>query len=281
MKVLVTGSTGRLGRAIIEMLRNKKIKCIGIDLVNSTTTDVLADIKNRDDIFKIVRKVDNIIHTAAVHGRHMDLNLPRIEFTETNILGTLNLLDASIKYGIKSFIYTSTTSVYGKSMENDLTAVWVDEELPALPRDIYDITKLTAENLCRDYFEKEGLNGCILRVSRFMDEPKNNIANYRLYRGLDEKDGADAHWLALNKIFKTFEVFNISNDTPFKKSDLKDLKINAKKVILKYYPKSEVIYNRNKWTFPKSIDRVYSIDKAKLFLNYTPKNNFIEFISSD
>jgi UDP-glucose 4-epimerase len=281
MRVLVTGSTGRLGRAIIELLRLKKIQCIGIDLLKSRTTDVLADIRDRKDIFKIVKKVDHIIHTAAVHGRHLDMNVPRIDFIETNILGTLNLLDASIRYGIKSFIYTSTTSVYGKSMENKHMAVWVDEELPAIPRDIYDISKLTAENLCRDYFKRENLNGCILRVSRFMDEPENNIANYRLYRGLDEKDGAEAHWLALNKRFKVFEIFNISNDTPFKKTDLKNLKRNPKKVINKYYPISKEIYSKNKWTFPKSIDRVYSIDKAKRMLNYRPKNNFIEFISGD
>lgn len=82
-----------------------------------------------------------------MHGRHMDINVPRIDFIETNILGTLNLLEASVKYGIKSFIYTSTTSIYGSSMENKNTAVWVDEKLTASPRDIYDITKWTAENL--------------------------------------------------------------------------------------------------------------------------------------
>lgn len=281
MKVLVTGSSGRLGRAIIELLRFKKIDCIGLDLVLSKTTDLLADIRNRKEIFRIVKNANHIIHTAAVHGKHMDMNVPRIDFVETNILGTLNLLDASVSSGVKSFIYTSTTSIYGKSMENKLSAVWVDEGLPAIPRDIYDITKLTAENLCRDYFEKDHLNGCVLRVSRFMDEPKNDIANYRLYRGLDERDGADAHWLALNKQFKTFEVFNISNDTPFKRTDLRNLKKNPKRVILKYYPVSEDIYESNKWKFPKSIDRVYSIDKAKRILKYRPKNNFIEFITAD
>lgn len=281
MKVLVTGSSGRLGRAVIELLRFKKIDCVGLDLVSAKTTDLVADIRNRKEIFRIVKNASHIVHTAAIHGRHMDMNVPRIDFVETNVLGTLNLLDASVNSGIKSFIFTSTTSIYGKSMENELSAVWVDEGLPVIPRDIYDITKLTAENLCRDYFEKEHLNCCVLRVSRFMDEPRNEIANYRLYRGLDERDGADAHWLALNKQFKTFEVFNISNDTPFKRTDLRNLKKNPKKVMLKYYPMSEDIYKGNKWKFPKSIDRVYSIDKAKRILKYNPKNNFIEFITSD
>lgn len=249
--------------------------------MKSKTTDIVLDIRNKKDVANVIKKVDRVIHTAAVHGRHLDMNLPRIDFIETNILGTLHLLEASAQNGIKSFIYTSTTSVYGKSMENANNAVWVDEQLPAVPRDIYDISKLTAENLCRDSFEKDKLNCCVLRVSRFMDEPKNEIANYRLYRGLDEKDGAEAHLLAVHRQFKTFEIFNISNDTPFKMTDLKTLKNNPKKVIVKYYPTSEDIYAKRGWTFPKSIDRVYSIDKAKKHLHYQPKNNFLEYISSD
>src|SRR5690349_21692046 len=125
MKVLVTGSAGRLGQEIIELLRLKKIESIGVDLLKSKTTDIVLDIRNKKDILKVTKKVDRVIHTAALHGLQMDMNLPRIDFIETNILGTLNLLEASIHNGIKSFIYTSTTSVYGKSLENMNTAVWV------------------------------------------------------------------------------------------------------------------------------------------------------------
>jgi nucleoside-diphosphate-sugar epimerase len=279
MNVLVTGSSGRLGRAIIKLLRSKKIDCIGLDKVASKTTDLIADIRDWGEVIPIVKKADHLIHTAAFHGRHVEKNVPRVEFVETNINGTLHLLNAAVHSKIKSFIYTSTTSVYGKSMENNSKAVWVDENLLPVPRDIYDITKLTAEGLCKDFFEKEKLNGCVLRVSRFMNEPLNDIANYRLYRGLDERDAAEAHWLALTKKFTSFEIFNISNNTPFKKTDLTALKKNPKKVILKYYPACEDIYKQKRWQFPASIDRVYSIDKAKKILNYKPKNNFMEFIS--
>lgn len=281
MKVLVTGSAGRLGRVIVMLLKTKGIDCIGIDLLESNTTDVIVDIRNKKEVYKVIKNADHIIHTAALHGRHLDTNVSRVDFIETNILGTLNLLEASVFYKIKSFLYTSTTSVYGSSMESSKTAVWVDEKLVPNPRDIYDITKLCSENLYKDFFEKEKLNGCILRVSRFMDEPKNLIANYRLYRGLDERDGAEAHWLALNKKFKMFEIFNISNDTPFKKDDLATIKKKPKRVILKYYPFAKDIYKKNNWAFPESIDRVYSIDKAKRILNYGPKFNFPEFIRNE
>lgn len=279
MNVLVTGSSGRLGQEIIQLLGFKKIQTIGIDLVNTKATDILLDIRDKKEVFRIIRKVDFVIHTAAIHGRHLDMGLSRLDFIETNIIGTLNLLEASAHYGVKSFIYTSTTSVYGKSMEHSDNAVWVSEQLHPQPRDMYDISKLTAENLCKEFFEKENLNTCVLRVSRFMDEPENLIANYRIYRGLDEKDGASAHFLAMQKQFKSFQIFNISNDTPFKKTDLKNLKTNPKDIIIKYFPESEEIYNKKKWNFPKSIDRVYSIQKAKKSLNYQPRNNFLEYIS--
>lgn len=277
MNVLVTGSSGRLGAAIIRLLREKNVKCYGCDVVPSETTDACVDICDREKIFRIVNEVDSVIHTAAIHGKHMDMNTPRMEFVRTNINGTLNLLDAAVRSNVKNFIYTSTTSVYGKLMDSESEAVWVQEDLPTKPRDIYDITKLAGEELCRDFFEKESLHTCILRVSRFMHEPINTIANYRLYRGLDERDAAEAHWLALNTKI-TFEVFNISNNSPFKRKDLRELKVAPESVILKYYPESKEIYVRKKWTFPKSIDRVYSIEKAKKLLGYNPKNNFIEFI---
>ena len=153
-------------------------------------------------------------------------------------------------------------------MVNENQAVWVDETLTPNPRDIYDITKLTAELLCQDYFEKENIETTVLRVSRFLPEDENTKAIHRLYRGLDEKDGAMAHLLVLEKNFETFEIYNISNESPFSKTDLVDLINNPKQVIEKYYPDIEKIFANKNWVFPEKIDRVYSIEKAKKELNY-------------
>jgi nucleoside-diphosphate-sugar epimerase len=206
------------------------------------------------------------------------LNYPREEFIETNINGTLNLLSACVVNGIKKFLYTSTTSIYGTAMVNEKQAVWVDEDLTPQPRDIYDITKLTCELVCKDYFEKEKIETTVLRVSRFLPEDENTKANHRIYRGLDEEDGAIGHLLALEKSFDLFQVYNISNESPFKKEDLVDLYTNPRKVMMKYYPDIEQIYADKNWTFLERIDRVYSIEKAKKELNYRPTNNFDAFL---
>ena len=280
-KILVTGSSGQLGKEIVQQLKQKGYNVLGIDMIEAETTHQLVDIKNNEQIEEITRGMDAIIHTAALHGKHFELNYPREEFIKTNINGTFNLLNASVLNGIRQFLYTSTTSIYGKAMVNPEQAVWVDETLTPDPRDIYDITKLTAEFLCRDYFEKEGIEITILRVSRFLPEDDNTKANHRIYRGLDERDGAAAHILALEKQFKTFEIYNISNESPFQKEDLKALITNPKEVMKQYYPTIEAIFETKGWVFPSKIDRVYSINKAKEELGYKPLYNFSHFISEE
>jgi nucleoside-diphosphate-sugar epimerase len=278
-RILVTGSEGKLGRKIVQLLKICNYDVLGIDLLTGETTDEIIDIRDRNLIKEITKNIDAIIHTAALHGKHTDLNYSKDKFINTNIIGTNNLLSASIENGINKFLYTSTTSVYGTAMVNKKQAVWVDEKLIPEPRDIYDITKLTCELLCKDYFEKEGLETTVLRVSRFLPEDDNTKANHRIYRGLDEEDGAKGHQLTLEKKFKSFEIYNISNESPFKKEDLVELYTNPKKVICKYYPEAENYYTKHNWKFQDRIDRVYSIEKAKKELNYKPMKNFDTFIN--
>ncbi|MCJ8210573.1 NAD(P)-dependent oxidoreductase [Mucilaginibacter sp. RS28] len=274
MKVLVTGSAGKLGKAIVQKLLSAGIGVLGADVIESPTTHVLLDIRDKKMVSEICLGIDAIIHTAAVHGKHFDLNYPREDFLDTNVYGTLNLLNAAVANRVQKFLYISTTSIYGDSMVDDTQAVWVDEQLPARPRDIYDISKQTAEELCRDFFYKEGLQTSVYRVGRFLPENPNLEANHRLYRGLDERDGAEALYLALNKTFADFEVFNIASSSPFGKQDLVKLKTDPREVILTYYPQAEAIYAKRNWTFPASIDRVYNYDKAKKLLGYSPKYTF-------
>lgn len=274
MKILVTGSSGQLGSATVKHLKNLHYIVYGIDINPSATTDELVDITNTDSVMTICKGFDAIIHTAAVHGKHYELGYPRQAFIDTNITGTLNLLNACVKNGIPRLLYTSTTSIYGDAMVDDEKAVWVDELLKERPRDIYDITKQATEQLCKDFFYKEGLQTSIYRVARFLPEDDNLRLNHRLYRGLDERDGAEALRLALNVDFKDFEIFNISSGSPFDQSELYDIKHNPTPVILKHYPAAAEIYKANGWQFPKSIDRVYVSDKAARYFNYKPAFTF-------
>jgi nucleoside-diphosphate-sugar epimerase len=274
MKVLVTGSAGKLGTATVAKLNAAGNVVFGADLIPGATTHIILDIRDDRAVSAAVKGFDAIIHTAALHGRHCDLNFPRSAFIDTNINGSLNLLNASVEHGLKKFLYISTTSIYGNSMVDLDKAVWVDELLIEQPRDIYDITKQTAEQLCRDFFRKEGLQTSVYRVARFLPEEDNLKINHRLYRGLDERDGAEALNLALEHTFGQFETFNIASTSPFSKDDLVTLKDNPIEVILKLYPTAADTYKLKGWSFPKSIDRVYIIDKARSILGFNPKYTF-------
>ncbi|AMR30463.1 hypothetical protein A0256_03020 [Mucilaginibacter sp. PAMC 26640] len=280
MQVLVTGASGQLGKVTVNHLRIHGHTVMGIDLSPSPATDHIIDIRDQQSVEHIAIGFDAVIHTAAVHGKHYELNYPRESFIHTNILGTLNLLNACVKNGIRKFLHTSTTSIYGQALVDINKAVWVDEDLHVLPRDIYDITKQTTEQLCRDFFYKEGLQTLVYRVGRFLPENENLKLNHRLYRGLDERDGAEAFRLALDVNSPDFEIFNISSGSPFKPTDLVQLKQNPKAVILKYYPEAAEYYRTRNWVFPESIDRVYVCDKARRLLNYQPKYTFEYLLNS-
>jgi UDP-glucose 4-epimerase len=274
MKIWVTGSSGQLGAATVKHLRQHGHTVYGVDIIPANTTDKLLDIKDEAAVNASSTGIDAIIHTAAIHGKHYELNYPRETFIDTNVYGTLNLLNACVKNGISHFLYTSTTSIYGHALVDADKAVWVDESLTEMPRDIYDITKQTAEQLCKDFFYKEGLQTSVYRVGRFLPEDDNLRINHRLYRGLDERDGAEALRLALGIKFTEFEIFNISSGSPFSKSETGWLKHSPKQVILQHYPQAEEIYKAKGWAFPKSIDRVYVCDKAKKQLGYDPQYTF-------
>jgi UDP-glucose 4-epimerase len=277
---LVTWSAGKLGKAVINKLRSTNILVLGADLLPGETTDLILDIKKTNEVNEACRNIDTIIHTAAIHGRHYDLNYPREAFIDANIYGTLNLLNAAVSNSVTRFLYISTTSIYGTAMIDPAKAVWVTEELAVQPRDIYDITKQAAEQLCKDFFYKEGLQTSVYRVGRFLPEDANVAANHRLYRGLDGRDGAEALYLALQRSFNEFEVFNIASSSPFPVNELRTLKENPKEAILRLYPQAEAIYASKNWSFPKSIDRIYIIEKAKQILSYSPRYTFDYLLSN-
>ena len=270
-RILVTGSSGQLGREIVLLLRARGYAPYGVDLVPAPTTNSLLNVRDAAAVLDTTRGVQAVIHTAALHGKHYELAVPRLEFIRTNVEGTLNLLNACVQHGIKKLLYTSTTSIYGQALVAPDRAVWVDEDLVPQPRDIYDITKQAAEALCRDFFEKEGVQTVVLRVARFLPEPPNLALNHRMYRGLDARDGALGHLLALEHDFAAFEVFNISAGSPFQREDLAPLKQEPGAAIARRLPNVLAIYQRLGWQLPASIDRVYSIAKAQRVLGYRPQ----------
>ncbi|WP_434383142.1 NAD-dependent epimerase/dehydratase family protein [Melittangium boletus] len=276
LRVLVTGSSGRLGREVCGQL-SVAHSVTGWDLVPGPFTHVLGPVEDRALAFEQVSRVDAVVHVASLHAPQRE-RLPKTRFVDVNVQGVLHLLEAAVAHGCQRFVYTSTTSVYGKAMEpRGDRAVWVTEELTPEPRDIYDVTKLAAEQLCRLIHQEHGLPVIVLRTARFFPEPDEVLALHRLHRGLDVRDCAEAHRLALESPVP-FGLYNVSARSPFQREDLADLWHDAARVIRHRAPDVAALLARRSIPLPSRLDRVYVIARAEAELGFHPRFNALEFL---
>jgi len=277
MRVLVTGSSGQLGAEVARQFASTEM-VIGLDVRPGEWTTQVGDVADAGLITDLMRGVDVVIHIASLHAPHVGQRSMQ-DFIDTNITGTLRLLEAAATAGVRRFVYTSTTSVYGYSLVPDgQEAVWVTEDLAPRPRDIYDITKLAAEELCCLVARDRNLPTICLRVSRFFEQSPDLMAAYRLYRGANVRDIAAAHVLAARNQDIEFDIFTISARSPFQREDTAELLTDAPAVIRGYYPDAEDVFRAQGWTLPASVDRVYVTEKAERLLGYIPQHNFAELL---
>lgn len=269
MRVLVTGSSGRVGRAIADALVEHGHDVIGLDRIAGPATDLIGSIDDAAFVRGAMVGIEAIVHTAALHAPHVGL-LPDSAFRATNVDGTRCLLDAALDVGARHFVMTSSTSIYGHALVPGDRAVWVSEALSPQPRDIYDDTKLAAETLCREA-ASAGLPCTVLRMSRCFPEPLREMAIFRLHRGVDLRDVAEAHRLALESRPTGFACFNISAASPFVEADCPALLRDAAAVITDRLPAVAQAFALRGWALPQTIDRIYAINHAVDALGYRPR----------
>jgi len=288
MKILVTGSSGHLGEALVRVLRNSDHKIFGIDIVPSDFTDVVGSIVDRQFVKQCMKGVGAVLHAATLHKPHVITHSNR-DFVETNITGTLNLLEEAIAQGVSSFIFTSTTSTFGDALNPpaEAPAAWITEDIIPVPKNIYGVTKTAAEGLCRLFYRKHKLPCIILKTSRFFPEEDdqksirqryedaNTKANEFLYRRVDIEDVVSAHMLALGKAPAIgFGRYIISATTPFTREDLVNLHVDAPVVVKRKFPDYESIYADRKWKMFPKINRVYVNERARNELGWQPTYDF-------
>jgi nucleoside-diphosphate-sugar epimerase len=288
MRVLVTGSAGHLGEALVRTLQSRNCEVVSLDILASPFTSSVGSIANRSEVKRCLQGMDAVLHTATLHKPHV-VTHPRQDFVDTNITGTLTLLEEAAASGVASFVFTSTTSAFGGALTPSAgaPAVWVTEDVRPVPRNIYGVTKTAAEDLCELFHRAHGLACLILRTSRFFPEEDdhpatrqaydddNVKANEYLYRRVDLEDVVDAHLLALEKAPSIgFGRYIISATTPFLPDDLPDLRVNAPLVVRRRVPDYEEEYARRGWKMFPSIGRVYVNERARKELGWHPRYDF-------
>jgi len=301
MNVLVTGSSGWLGRTLVPLLRRAGHSAVGLDPAPGPATDVVGSVVDRGLVREVIRgrEIDAIVHAGALHKPQVATH-SATDFVAVNVQGTLNLLEEAVAAGtVDRFVFTSTTSlmisrrIRAGKVGGARAAAWLDESMtPLEPRNIYGVTKRSAEDMCRLVHALHGLPVLLLRTSRFFPEEddmahaiaqsaENTKANEFLFRRLTVDDAAEAHLVALAAAPRVgFDTYIVSAPTPFSPADGAELIDNAPAVVARYFPDYPALYARRGWTMFDSIDRVYAASKIARDIGFTCRTGFAQVLDA-
>lgn len=221
-------TAAQIGEALVRVLRDQGHEVVGLDVDSSPCTTVVGSITDREVVRECLRGVDTVLHAATLHKPHVGSH-DQQAFIDTNITGTLVLLEEAVAAGVARFVFTSTTSTFGHALTPaaGAPAAWITEDVTSIPKNIYGVTKTAAENLCELIHREHGLPTVVLRTARFFPElddhddtraryaDANVKANEYLYRRVDLADVVDAHLLAAQRAPQLgFGRYIISATTP-------------------------------------------------------------------
>ena len=165
-KTLITGGAGFIGSNMAEILYGKGAEVVCIDNLFTGRRENLPDdielldidITDADQISKLDGDFDYVFHLAAVAEPRYSVKHPMVSF-KTNGMGTLNIIDFSLKTNVKKVVFPSTAAIYGEPQ-----SLPISEDHPLIGKNIYTICKIIGEDLCRYYHDNYGLRVIILKI---------------------------------------------------------------------------------------------------------------------
>ena len=272
MNVLITGTAGRIGQAIAKELGGTH-RLTGVDRLPGACVDERADICDKTAMQRLLTNQQVVVHTAALHAPHVGVETDDA-FRAINVEATKQLASLAWEAGVQHFVFTSTTALYGHASTAPGKTNWINEAVSPRPRTIYHHCKCAAEQWLEQFAIDSGIPVTVLQMSRCFPEPANQMAIYRLHRGVDARDVALAHRCALEQRLSGFRRYIISGHTPFSQADLVDLYSRADAVIGRKVPELASEFGRRGWALPGSIDRVYDASLAHQELGWQARHGF-------
>jgi UDP-glucose 4-epimerase len=228
MKILLTGSRGKVGSATVTALDEAGHEVTAVDLGpavferSSGPSYRQADLTNAGDAFAVVRGYDAVVHAAAIPD---PLHHPPHTVFQNNLMATFNVLEAAVRWGVKRFVNVSSETVPGIFFpERPVPRPYapIDEDYPALPQDPYALAKHFGEQLMDAAVRRSDIRCISIRPSwvqwegnyernlgPFLRDADEESASFWAY--IDVYDLADALRLAAESDLPGHEVFYIAS----------------------------------------------------------------------
>ncbi|SDX62059.1 NAD-dependent epimerase/dehydratase family protein [Roseicitreum antarcticum] len=295
MRILFTGGSGKAGRHAVAYLLERGHRVLNLDLTPlaldgpgaERLDNRLADITDAGQVFDVmasyagfdemipgtgVPRFDAVVHFAAV---------PRLllksdnECYRVNTLGTYNVIDAAVKFGVRKIIFASSETTYGICFadgERKPEYLPVDEEHPTVPEDSYAMSKVVNEATARSFQRRSGADIYGLRINNVM-EPHDYAAQFpaflkdpsmrrrNIFAYIDARDLGHMVDRCLHVDGLGFEVFNVANDTH-------SVDLSTSDLITRFYAGVPVVREMG------SDETFYTNAKAKALLDFCPKHDW-------
>ncbi|CAI7673293.1 unnamed protein product [Penicillium viridicatum] len=281
--VLVTGSAGHLGTALMLSLPSLGFKPLGIDILSSPTTTLVGSVSDRDFIASIFDPypIRHVLHAATLHKPHV-CSHSKEQFISTNIVGTLILLEESSRFRaqIESFIFFSTTSTFGMALspKPGHPAAWIDESVVPVPKSCgrgYVRTDAEAKWNAR-FGSPHYVKTTMKTVARPWPMRTSKVLELA-YRRCDLDDIVSASVCAMGRAKDIlWGKYIISAPPPFNNDiqTLNALNRNPAEVLRKEFPELDIVFEEKGWKHLARIDRVYDSSWAVKDLGWNPKYTF-------
>jgi nucleoside-diphosphate-sugar epimerase len=276
--VVVTGGSGKLGRACVQELVEHGYDVTNVDLVPSRGDGcplVRADLADFGQTLEVLAGVDEhpaadaVVHLAAIPAPGL---VPNAEVFRTNTLSTYNVFEAARRLGIKNLVWASSETVLGLPFDTPPPYIPVDERYPGRPQTAYSLSKLVGETMAEQYCRWDSeLKVIGLRFSNVMDpedyrafpaiDADTSERKWNLWAYIDGRDGAQAIRKALEADRTGAEVFIIAN------ADTVMSRPNAE-LAAELFPDVPLAADVG----PN--ETLLSIDKARRLLGYEPRHSW-------
>ena len=267
-KVVVTGGSGKAGRAVVNELNERGYQTLNVDQTIPPASwgwALAADLTDLGQTYEALRGADAVVHLAAIPAPEMR---PEQETFRNNILSTYNVFSAAADLGVEKVVWASSETVLGLPFEKELPDYApIDEQQTPYPESSYALSKLLGEQMAAQFNRRFALPFAGLRISNIMepdeyakfpnfwDDP--TIRKWNLWGYVDVRDVAQATRLALELDVPGSEQYIVAaTDTVMNRS--------SQGLMEEVFPTVEI--RRDLGEF----ETLLSIDKARQVLGYEP-----------